>query len=418
MSKKYLLLCILPFLFAELNAKKTVDCRIATADVSMCNPYARKFIVAKKIQYEKEEPKLIISKTLPKPKKQKIKVITVIDMIEKHIKIEDPIRYEGSKDSSLKQLHIESQDSSSISLEEELNIRRNSTIEKIKNLDQKSQINILAEKNVTIELPNIYTFNDLNKSKISVVKLKVNENNLTKKQVSGIYKVTSGDSLSRIARRFYMKTSDLMAINNIKKGDKLKIGKELIIHLEQNMIDTISKAEYIIESGDTITSIAKKFDIEKSDILKYNKLKKASKIKIGQKLVLPFPYKIAQLERARKARIAALKRDKKIRGNLKRKLRVTATAYTSHGAQTDSTPFLAAWNNRLRPGMKAIAVSRDMLTRYGLRNGSKVRIAGLSGYYTVRDKMNKRYKKRIDIYMGMDRRRALRWGRRSVIIYY
>jgi len=79
---------------------------------------------------------------------------------------------------------------------------------------------------------------------------------------------------------------------------------------------------------------------------------------------------------------------------------------------------LAAWNNRLRPGMKIIAVSRDMLTRYGMRNGTKVRIGGLPGYYRVRDKMNKRYKKRIDIYTGIDRRRALRWGRRSVVIYW
>jgi 3D (Asp-Asp-Asp) domain-containing protein len=68
--------------------------------------------------------------------------------------------------------------------------------------------------------------------------------------------------------------------------------------------------------------------------------------------------------------------------------------------------------------MKIIAVSRDMLTRYGLRNGSKVKIGGLSGYYTVRDKMNKRYRKRIDIYMGVNRRKALRWGRRSVMLYY
>jgi 3D (Asp-Asp-Asp) domain-containing protein len=68
--------------------------------------------------------------------------------------------------------------------------------------------------------------------------------------------------------------------------------------------------------------------------------------------------------------------------------------------------------------MKIIAVSRDMLTRYGLRNGSKVKIGGLPGYYTVRDKMNKRYRKRIDIYMGVNRRKALRWGRRSVVIYY
>ena len=44
--------------------------------------------------------------------------------------------------------------------------------------------------------------------------------------------------------------------------------------------------------------------------------------------------------------------------------------------------------------MKAIAVSRDLLSVYGLRNGTKVRIAGLPGFYRVRDKMNKRYKKR------------------------
>jgi len=59
-----------------------------------------------------------------------------------------------------------------------------------------------------------------------------------------------------------------------------------------------------------------------------------------------------------------------------------------------------------------------MLTRYGMRNGTKVRIGGLRGYYRVRDKMNKRYRKRIDIYMGLNLRKALRWGRRSVVIYW
>jgi 3D (Asp-Asp-Asp) domain-containing protein len=68
--------------------------------------------------------------------------------------------------------------------------------------------------------------------------------------------------------------------------------------------------------------------------------------------------------------------------------------------------------------MKAIAVSRDLIKKYGLGNGKKVRIQGLPGYYTVRDKMNKRYTKRIDIYMGTNRRKALRWGRKRVMIYW
>jgi len=93
---------------------------------------------------------------------------------------------------------------------------------------------------------------------------------------------------------------------------------------------------------------------------------------------------------------------------------VTATAYTSHENQTDSTPDIAAWGDRLKPGMKAIAVSRDMLHKYGLKHRSKVRIKGLKGEYVVLDKMNKRWSKKIDIYMGKDLKKAFKWGRRKV----
>lgn len=97
-------------------------------------------------------------------------------------------------------------------------------------------------------------------------------------------------------------------------------------------------------------------------------------------------------------------------------LAVTATAYTSHVGQTDSTPNIAAWGDRLRPGMKVVAVSRDLLEKYGLHRGSKIKIQGLPGYYLVLDKMNKRWKRKIDIYMGKDKREAFKWGRRKVTI--
>lgn len=97
-------------------------------------------------------------------------------------------------------------------------------------------------------------------------------------------------------------------------------------------------------------------------------------------------------------------------------LRVTATAYNSLPAQTDSTPNIAAWGDRLKPGMKVIAVSRDLLNKYGLKHKTKVRISGLEGEYLVLDKMNKRWRKKIDIYMGKDRRKALQWGRKNVTI--
>ena len=103
-------------------------------------------------------------------------------------------------------------------------------------------------------------------------------------------------------------------------------------------------------------------------------------------------------------------------GGKKRILRVTATAYTSHVGQTDSTPNIAAWGDRLRPGMKVIAVSRDLLRKYGMKRGTRVKISGLKGTYRVLDKMNKRWRKKIDIYMGKNIRAARNWGRRKVTI--
>lgn len=98
------------------------------------------------------------------------------------------------------------------------------------------------------------------------------------------------------------------------------------------------------------------------------------------------------------------------------KLSVTATAYTSHVGQTDSTPNIAAWGDRLHPGMKSIAVSRDLLNKYHLKRGTLVKIQGLPGKYVVLDKMNKRWKKKIDIYMGKNKRKAFQWGKQKVVI--
>lgn len=99
-------------------------------------------------------------------------------------------------------------------------------------------------------------------------------------------------------------------------------------------------------------------------------------------------------------------------------LKVTATAYNSVSRQTDSTPNIAAWGDRLGSETKAIAVSKDLLKHYGLSRGSKVKIKGLDGEYVVLDKMHPRWRKKIDIYMGKDRNQAKRWGRRTVTIHW
>jgi len=143
----------------------------------------------------------------------------------------------------------------------------------------------------------------------------------------------------------------------------------------------------------------------------YKRLLKVSEVKVIAK-------NLEDMENAKPRFIKASIQSEKSTGSYNERLHVTATAYTSHVGQTDSTPNIAAWGDRLKPGMKVIAVSRDLLKVYGLKHKQKVRIKGLEGEYLVLDKMNKRWRKKIDIYMGMNLKKAFRWGRRKVEIHW
>lgn len=90
---------------------------------------------------------------------------------------------------------------------------------------------------------------------------------------------------------------------------------------------------------------------------------------------------------------------------------VTATAYNSDPNQTDDTPYTPACGGDLRDGQPAIAVSRDLYSA-GLRCGLTVSVNGKN--YVIRDTMNARFKRRIDIYHGTDKRAALAFGKRTV----
>ena len=84
---------------------------------------------------------------------------------------------------------------------------------------------------------------------------------------------------------------------------------------------------------------------------------------------------------------------------------VSVTTYSPTIEQTDNTPLVTASGYKINPAnpkrQRIVAVSRDLKKKY--KFGKKVRITGigkLSGTYTIRDVMNKRFKKRVDILIG------------------
>lgn len=97
---------------------------------------------------------------------------------------------------------------------------------------------------------------------------------------------------------------------------------------------------------------------------------------------------------------------------------VTATAYNAFEEQTKRGHVgIGAWGDRLTAEMKAIAVSKDLI-ELGLTRDREVSIEGFDGIYKVKDKMNDRWTRKIDIFMGQDREAAIRWGKRRVKITF
>ena len=85
---------------------------------------------------------------------------------------------------------------------------------------------------------------------------------------------------------------------------------------------------------------------------------------------------------------------------------VTVTMYNPTRGQTDSTPNITADGTRINPkrasSYRYIALSRDLLSRWGgpFNYGDYVIIEGTGkddGVYQVRDTMNPRFTKRVDI---------------------
>ncbi len=103
----------------------------------------------------------------------------------------------------------------------------------------------------------------------------------------------------------------------------------------------------------------------------------------------------------------------------KRCFMVKASAYNSVPWQTrpGTSGAITAWGDKLVDSIPSIAISRDLLDS-GLTHGSLVYIAGYELPFVVNDKMNKRHRKRIDLHMGKNVRKAREFGVKKVEICF
>ncbi|MDI3546539.1 MAG: hypothetical protein PWR10_191 [Halanaerobiales bacterium] len=94
-----------------------------------------------------------------------------------------------------------------------------------------------------------------------------------------IYRVKKGDSLSEIARSFDLKLEELVKLNQIKNPDLIYIGQRLRIPAEE--------VEYTVKRGDTLREIASNFKVKMEKLVTINHLANPDRIYTGQKLIIP-----------------------------------------------------------------------------------------------------------------------------------
>lgn len=114
--------------------------------------------------------------------------------------------------------------------------------------------------------------------------------------------VKKGETLYGIAKKYQITISELKTANNLSDKDVLKAGQKLVIpsadienaatlsstNSSASTSNSSSKTEtYIVQKGDTLYGIAKKYDIKVSEIYSLNGMSQKDVLKVGQKLKVP-----------------------------------------------------------------------------------------------------------------------------------
>ncbi|WP_121616629.1 LysM peptidoglycan-binding domain-containing protein [Virgibacillus halodenitrificans] len=103
------------------------------------------------------------------------------------------------------------------------------------------------------------------------------------------YTVQSGDTLSHIAIKFNVTVSQLKQWNNLS-SDTIRVGQVLIVKEPSGGGDSGggSQTTYTVQSGDTLSHIAIKFDVTVSQLKQWNNLS-SDTIRVGQVLIVKEP---------------------------------------------------------------------------------------------------------------------------------
>ena len=100
-----------------------------------------------------------------------------------------------------------------------------------------------------------------------------------------VYTVVAGDTLFSIAQRFQTTVNAIMALNNLT-STSIRVGQQLKIPFFETSEPEEETFIYTVVAGDSLYSIARRFDTTVDEIIRLNQLTSTT-LSIGQQLIIP-----------------------------------------------------------------------------------------------------------------------------------
>ncbi len=112
-----------------------------------------------------------------------------------------------------------------------------------------------------------------------------------------MYRIKPGDTWWKVAQKYGVSPKALQEANKSTGASRLQVGKSLRIpgnakevgpaDVAQTRKWASKRANYIVRQGDTVWSLARKFNTDAASLLKANGLNSGETVKVGQKLFVP-----------------------------------------------------------------------------------------------------------------------------------
>lgn len=96
------------------------------------------------------------------------------------------------------------------------------------------------------------------------------------------YRVSSGDSIASIAKRFGITISRLTALNKLEPENPIRVGQ--VLRLTGEPVESEQPQSYKVKSGDTLQKIARQHGLSLDELLALNRIESSTIVYPGQRL--------------------------------------------------------------------------------------------------------------------------------------